>query len=68
MFNKIVNDQEPSEYFLDDFDELEPYSAPEDIAGSLEARLSEFRKLGRYENVAMRRLKMAKERYIANSF
>jgi hypothetical protein len=54
--------------FLDDFDELEPYSAPKDFAGSLEARLSEFRKLGRYENIAMRRLKLAKERYLANNY
>jgi hypothetical protein len=67
LFNKIVNDQAPSEYLLDDFDKLKSCSIPHDIAGYIEPRLIEFRKLGRYEDITNRRLKMAKERYIANN-
>jgi hypothetical protein len=67
LSNQIDNDQEPSGYLFDDFDELKPCSIPHNITGCIETRLHEFRKLDRYENIAMRRLKMAIERYIVNN-
>jgi hypothetical protein len=62
------NDQHIAENFLNDLEGLKSYSVPKDFADHLEARLSEIRKLGRYENIAMRRLKLAKERYLANNY
>ena len=64
----ILNDKEEAAYFLNDLEGLKSYSVPKDFADHLEARLSEIRKLGRYENIAMRRLKLAKERYLANNY